>query len=131
MKKTLLAFSSIAGSVFFAGAQITLPNFTINNSRPNFSGPMQFIALAQTIASRLIPFLVSLAVLAFFWFLVMFIWKGRDSSDAQAKGRLGMFYSLVAIFVMVSMWGIIVFIGNMLGINQGGSMSGFKLPGER
>jgi hypothetical protein len=37
----------------------------------------------------------------------------------------------MAIFVMVSVWGIIAFVGGILGIDQGGSIHGFKLPGER
>jgi uncharacterized membrane protein len=80
--------------------------------------------------SRLVPFLVGLAVVVFFWFLVTFIWKGKDNPEEQKKGRAGMMYSLLAIFVMVSLWGIITFIGGILGIGQGGSISGFNLPGE-
>jgi hypothetical protein len=96
----------------------------------NFSGPLGLLALAQTIVSRLVPFLVGLAVVVFFWFLVTFIWKGKDNPEEQKKGRAGMMYSLLAIFVMVSLWGIITFIGGILGIGQGGSISGFNLPGE-
>lgn len=97
----------------------------------NFSGPLGLLALAQLFVSRSVPLLIGLAVLAFFWFLVEFIWKGKDSPDHYKKSRTGMIWSLVAIFVMVSVWGIIMFIGGVLGIGQGGSMSGFKLPGER
>jgi hypothetical protein len=100
------------------------------NSGQNFTGPLGLIALAQTLINRDIPFLVGLALLAFFWYLVEFIWKGRDSSEEQKKGKMGMVYSIVALFVMVSVWGIIGFIGGTLGISQGGKMSGFNLPGE-
>lgn len=96
----------------------------------NYSGPLGLLALAQTIVARLVPLLVGLAMLAFFWYLVMFIWQGSSNPDKQKEGKSGMFYSLLAIFVMVSLWGIIQFAGSVLGINQGGTISGFKLPGE-
>lgn len=97
----------------------------------NFGGVLGLITLAGVILSRLVPLLIGVAMLAFFWFLIEFIWKGKDSSDEQAKGKKGMMYSILAIFVMVSIWGIVAFIGNILGINQGGTMSGFNLPGEQ
>lgn len=90
----------------------------------------KLLALAQTIVSRLVPFLIGVAVLAFFWFLIIFIWKGQDSPEEQKKSLAGMGYSILAIFVMVSIWGIIGFFGSIFGISQGGSMPGFKLPGE-
>jgi hypothetical protein len=95
-----------------------------------YSGLLGLLALAQTIVARLVPFLVGVALLAFFWFLIEFIWKGKDNPDKQKEGKTGMAYSLVALFVMVSVWGIIAFAGAALGINQGGNISGFNLPGE-
>ena len=97
----------------------------------NYTGVLGLLALAQTVVSRAVPLLVGVALLAFFWFLVEFIWKGKDNTEEQKKGKQGMFYAILAIFVMVSIWGIIAFIGQMLGINQGGGMTGFKLPGEK
>jgi hypothetical protein len=97
----------------------------------NYSGVLGLLSLAQTFVARSVPLLVGIALLAFFWFLVEFIWKGKDNPDEQKKGKSGMFYAILAIFVMVSIWGIIAFVGQLLGINQGGTMGGFKLPGEK
>lgn len=97
----------------------------------NFSAPLNLLGLAQTLVVRAVPLLIGIAMLAFFWFLIEFIWKGRESADEQKKGRAGMVYSLIALFVMVSVWGIIRFAGGVLGIDQGGKMTGFNLPGEK
>jgi hypothetical protein len=97
----------------------------------NYSGVLGLLALARTLVVQAVPFLIGVALLAFFWFLVEFIWKGRESGDAQEQGKKGMLYSIIAIFVMVSIWGIIGFMGNVLGIGQGGGIPGFKLPGEQ
>jgi len=94
------------------------------------SGIMGLIGLVQEVMNRLVPIMVGLAVLAFFWFVVVFVWMAKDNPDEQIKARSGMGYSILAIFVMVSIWGIISFIGNTFGIAQGGSAPAFKVPGE-
>jgi hypothetical protein len=94
------------------------------------TGLLGLLALAQLIVARLVPFLVGIAVLAFFWFLVQFIWKGNESGDVQQKSLSGMAYSVLALFIMVSVWGIISFAGSILGINQGGTAPKTCLPGE-
>jgi hypothetical protein len=86
--------------------------------------------MAQSVLSWAVPFLITLALLAFFWYLIEFIWKGRDNPEEYKKGRSGMFWSILALFVMVAIWGILGLIGNILGINLGGSIAGFRLPGE-
>lgn len=102
-----------------------------NGNSANYSGILGLLALAQAIVIRLVPLLVGIALLAFFVFLIEFIWKGNISIDEQKKAKAGMFWSIAALFVMVSIWGIIGFFGSALGINQGGTITGFKLPGEQ
>jgi hypothetical protein len=87
------------------------------------------IVSASRIIGMLVPIMISLAVLAFFFYLVRFIWKGAEDPKAHADGMKGMGYSIFAIFVMVSIWGIIAFIGTTIGVGQGGSLPDFKLPG--
>ncbi len=90
-------------------------------------GPLlQLLALAQTIVTRLVPFAIGLAIIAFFWFLIEFIWKGRDDAAAKTRSLSGMGYAILALFVMVSIWGIIGALGGMIGIGQGGSV---PIPG--
>ncbi len=87
---------------------------------------LQLLALAQTLVTRLVPFAIGVAVLAFFWYLVQFIWHGGESGEAKGKSMKGMGYSILALFVMVSIWGIIGALGGMIGIGQGGSV---PIPG--
>lgn len=96
-----------------------------------WEGVCRIIAMVQLLVTRAVPLLIGVALLAFFWFLIEFIWKGREDPAHYAKAKSGMIWSIVAIFVMVSIWGLVGFIGGVLGINQGGSMHGFKLPGEQ
>ncbi|MFA5132069.1 MAG: hypothetical protein WC444_01935 [Candidatus Paceibacterota bacterium] len=119
----------IGGTI--GGVPITVGNGTLNvGGTSGSNGVLGLLALAQLIIKRLAPFLVGMAMLAFFWFLIEFIWKGRNSADEQQKSLRGMAYSVLALFVMVSVWGIIGFAGSVLGINQGGMAPKTCLPGE-
>ncbi len=68
------------------------------------------VSLGTTIA-------VSLAFFFFFWNLFKFIKAADPESKESAQGK--MVWSLVAIIVIVSLWGIIAFVRGVLGIDAG------------
>lgn len=116
--KKLLALSGImsAGiaSVFAQSVTVTVSSGTDTPGQ----NLINLIKLIQTIIGYAVPILISAAVIAFFYGLVMFIWKGKEGDEAKRKGWVSfMIWSAVAIFVMVAIWGIVAFIGNTLGIN--------------
>ena len=76
----------------------------------------------------LTPLAVTAAVLAFFWFLIEFIWKGNADATKRAEGLRGMGYAVLALFVMVSIWGLVGFMGSIVGIGQGGSVPIPQVP---
>ncbi len=129
MKKALTIVSLLMASTVSALAQVQ-GQITIGNGaaqgQVNGSALLSFLALAQKLVTNLVPFVVGLAVLAFFWFLVEFIWKGRDSADDKKKSLAGMGYAVLALFIMVSIWGLVGFLGSVFGINQGGNV---PIPG--
>ncbi len=67
------------------------------------------------------PIVVGLALLAFFWGLVKYIFSAGEE-DSKKEGIRLMIGGVIAIFVIVSLVGIIRFIGNALGVGQGGSL---------
>ena len=69
-----------------------------------------------------LPIVVSLALLAFFWGLAKFIFAAGDE-ESKADGKKIMIWGVVALFVMVSVWGLVGFIGGAFGIQQGGSVN--------
>lgn len=69
---------------------------------------------ANTIAF-LGPVAISLALLAFFYSLIMFLFDKEKT--AESKSFLG--YSIIILFVMVSIWGIVGFLQENLGIRNG------------
>ncbi len=56
------------------------------------------------IVNAVIPIILAIAVIAFFWGLVMYL---ISDVEKKANGIQLMIMGLVAIFVMVSIWGII------------------------
>jgi len=77
------------------------------------------VALGQIIGI-LIPILIALALVAFFWGLVTYIWKG---AEGHKEGRNIMIAGIVSLFIMVSIWGIINLAQNALGVNPSGAVA--------
>ncbi|MEI7720017.1 MAG: hypothetical protein WCI89_02310 [bacterium] len=81
-----------------------------------FAAPLEnIIALIQQIAviiNYLIPILVGLALVYFFWGLVSYI----RHPDIKA-GKDTMIAGIISLFIMISIWGIVIFAQQALGIN--------------
>ncbi len=63
----------------------------------------------------LIPIVSALALLYFFWGLAKFI-LAQGNEDKKSEGRSVMTWGILALFVMVSIWGIINFFASDLGL---------------
>ncbi len=60
----------------------------------------------SSLINTAIPLVLALAVLYFFWGLAQFIFN-QGSEDKKSEGRDIMIYGIIALFVMVSIWGLI------------------------
>jgi hypothetical protein len=69
------------------------------------------------IVALLVPILITIALVVFFWGLVRYLYgSGGKSNTAGAKDL--MIWGLVTLFVMVSVWGIVRLAQNALGISS-------------
>lgn len=87
-------------------------------SAQNLGNIVNLIGAVGTIVNRLIPILVGIAILYFFWGLIQYIKSA--GSKGHAEGIKTMTAGIVAFFIMVSLYGIVNFAGNAIGINQNG-----------
>jgi len=64
------------------------------------------LSVVSDLVNGLIPITLAITVLIFFWGLAMYLW---DSSNPEKKGQgiQIMVMGILALFVMVSIWGII------------------------
>jgi hypothetical protein len=69
----------------------------------------------------MIPFVAALALLFFFYGLAKFI-LAAGNEDAKDEGKRIMFWGIIALFVMASIWGIIQVLGSLFGVDQGGTI---------
>ncbi|MEI6843603.1 MAG: hypothetical protein WCK48_03835 [bacterium] len=76
----------------------------------------------KTLVNGLIPVFIALAVVYFFWGLIKFIQSAGDPKKT-AEGKGIMIYGLIAIAIMVSLFGLITWLQNTTGVNSGGSIT--------
>jgi hypothetical protein len=72
------------------------------------------ITSTNNIVNRLVPLAITVAMLAFFWGLIQYI--AKQSKAATTKGRDMMIYGILALFVMVSIWGLVRLLQTAFGI---------------
>jgi len=105
MKKKILIFAVLFFAPVFAFAATTLEDI---------------IGLFGRVVASLIPIATGLALLFFIWSLAKFI-LNADNDEERKKGKQQMMWGIVALFVLVSIWGIVGFIGRTLGVGPDGA----------
>ena len=81
----------------------------------------QLISFAGDVLNRLIPVLIAVALVVFFWGLIQYIRTHKGGKDIMIAG-------LVGLFIMVSVWGIIRIAQNTLGVGGGGTPTVPQVP---
>ena len=70
-----------------------------------------------SLVERALPIVVGIALLGFFWGLAKFIFSAGDEG-AKDEGKRIMIWGVVALFVMVSVWGLVNFLADTFDINR-------------
>ena len=78
------------------------------------TGIKDLITAVGGLINPLIVILVGAALLVFFWGLAKFIFRVGGDENAVEGGKRLMIWGLIALFVMISVWGIIRFMQNAL-----------------
>lgn len=81
------------------------------------TGPLAVtLASISSIVTFLIPLMLAIAVLIFFWGLVKYIANASDEA-AKESGKTLMIWGMIALFVMVAFWGIIGYVQTSFGLS--------------
>ena len=127
LRQITLRSTAYAGSTVVLAA-LLIPAVVGAQGAPVQTGNISaFVTQVGAIFNLLLPVLITLAVLFFFWGLALFVFSSGDES-ARDRGKSIMIWGVIALFIIVSIWGIIAFIGQIFGIGQGGEA---PVPGIR
>ena len=77
-------------------------------------GLLDTLVTVNRFLNGLIGVIITIAIIVFFWGLVRYL---TDVGEKKHQGLIMMFYGLIAIFVMVSIWGIIHLLQNTFQIS--------------
>ncbi len=100
---------SLSTSLFLTPALVLAAN-------DSGSSIFRFIGMFETLISKLIPIVIGLAVLAFLWGVLKYV-VAKDE-DAQKEARGVMLYGIIALFVMVSVWGLVGILRDTLSLDS-------------
>ena len=112
MKKYTLAALGLLALPFLANAQGTVGGL---------------LTLVGTILTSLVPVAIGLAVVLFLFGVVKYVAAG-DDEGGRADARQLMIWGIVALFVMVSVWGLVALLGTTVGVTPGGTGTVPTLP---
>ena len=90
-------------------------NVTTSCSTPK-DIPTLFDYVRCVISSSIIPFIIGLGVLLFLIGVVQYVASG-DNEEKREASRNMMIYGIIAIFVMVSVWGFVKILSTTFGFN--------------
>ncbi|OHA29052.1 MAG: hypothetical protein A3B08_00200 [Candidatus Taylorbacteria bacterium RIFCSPLOWO2_01_FULL_43_44] len=90
---------------------------------------MKYLELASFWLVQLVTLAIAAAIIVFFWGVARYI-SGGDDEEKRTSARNTMLYGIIGIFSMVSVWGLVYFLGNILGIEPGGALRAPNLPGS-
>lgn len=68
------------------------------------------------LGNTLLPVLIGLALLFFFWNLVRYAIVGGTNDQNREKARSLMMWGIIAFFVMIFIWGIVRLFTNVFGL---------------
>lgn len=114
----LIRPSSVAA---LSGLVYTLPIIALAQTQ-NILGVLDFF---QRLFNGLIGFFITFAIVVFFWGMIQYLWQ---VDEQKAKGLQTMMWGVIAIFVMVSIWGIIRMLQNTFGVGGGSAITPGTVP---
>ncbi len=68
-----------------------------------------------TLVNSVLPFLFTLATVAFIWGVIQYV-LNADNEEKRKKGKNFIMWGLIALFMMVSVWGLVGVLTNTFGV---------------
>ena len=95
---------------------VTNTNACTLPSNIKFGDLLNFITC--NISTSVVPLIFVLAMAAFIWGVVNFLILGAEEESKREKGKQFMIWGIVALAVMVSVWGLVKVVTNTFGVKN-------------
>lgn len=102
-----LVLGAAAFAPFIASAQVS----------GNPSNILQFMNTLNKVFAAIVPIMVALALIYFIYGLAEYILES-GSVEKKEEGRTRMIYGTIAMFVIASVWGLVYFLQDALGVQK-------------
>lgn len=114
MRKSII--SAVSGAAALALPIIASAQNVVSTTPQQ--GVIGLIQFANTALNDVMVLLITLAIVVFFWGLIKYI---VSVGEERAAGLTTIFYAIIAIFIMVSVWGVIHLLQATFGVNNSNS----------
>lgn len=128
MQRKLIAVGSALAAFSPLAALAFTPPSTTSSSGGGLGGSIiPVINDIITIVGALVPFMLTLAVLYFLWGLAKFVLAAGDEG-ARESGRSIMIWGVIAITVMVSLWGLVALLQEIFSVDASATYAAPPVP---
>lgn len=100
---------------YFLLALFILPAIVYGQEFKNIRDVLNW--LLGLVNDYIVPLLIALAVLAFWWRNIIALFK-KDELAQKAEMKWYLFWGVIAIFVMVSIWGLVGILADAFGVKN-------------
>jgi len=107
-------------------ASAILPTFALARD-VDFSWITSLATAVGDLVSLLIPIVIAIGLLFFIWGLVTYIAASGDEA-AKEEGKRKMIWGIIALFVIVAVWGLVALLGEVVGVGQGSTVTTPVIP---
>ena len=84
------------------------------------------LLVIASIFDIVIPFIITLALIYFLWGVATYIMNSGDE-EARKTSRAVMIHGIIALFVIISVWGLVAILNSTFGIAAGGGAAGIPV----
>jgi hypothetical protein len=106
---------------------VFLPFFSYAQESPDLTYIEDAVVSIGALVEQLIPIAIAIGLLFFIWGLVQFI-AASGNEDAKETGKRRMVWGILALFVIVSVWGLVDLLADIAGIETGGTIETPSIP---
>lgn len=100
---------------FFSFSFLFLPTIVFGQAFQDLGEVLDWVL--ALVNDYFLPLLIALAMLAFFWRNIISLTK-KDELASKAEAKWYIFWGIIALFVMVSVWGIVGILADAVGIKN-------------